>query len=162
MKQEKDISVEFLVPVQATKNPDSFRDWFLTNYSEIFKNMSDVFSIEKRQKKQTEENIFKTVIRNVSIVLYGNDISQRLFEKTRVREVNEMKKISCYILVKKLGYSNVKVGALLKIDRTTVLHHSNSVMNYIEVDRVFKNKIIEVEGVLEKLGIFSTKQFASS
>lgn len=152
-EQEKDI----VVPAMIYNNSSLFQKWFIKTYMSKFQQLPEFVKPSERQlTRERMENLdeyFETVSKVVSITMYGRDETSRILEKTRLREVVMMRKIICYILSKKLGYSLTTVGKLLHKDHATVLYHSKCVENYIQYDKKFRVTFSEIQDNLMKVGI---------
>ena len=59
-------------------------------------------------------------------------------EHTRVRAVVEARQVACYILRRDTDFGLCRIGALLGIDHSSVVHSIQVVKNLLECDRQFK------------------------
>lgn len=151
--QEKDITV----PARIANNSTLFQKWFVKTYMSKFQQLPELLKPNERalnmERMSNLEIYFEKVSKVVSYAMYGRDETSRLLEKTRLREVVMMRKVICYIMSRKLGYSLTAVGKLLEKDHATVLYHSNCVENYLKFDRKFRVTFAEIQDGLLKLGI---------
>ncbi len=81
---------------------------------------------------------------------YGVDIAH-IFTKTRKREIVQVRQVAMYLAKKHTEASSAKIGKLIgKRDHATVLHACKIVNSQMEVDKVFKNEIHEIETKLRR------------
>ena len=151
--QEMDITV----PARIANNSALFQKWFVNTYMSKFHQLPELLKPNERalifDRNNNLEMYFEKVSKVVSFTMYGRDETPRLLEKTRLREVVMMRKVVCYIMSRKLGYSLTSVGKLLEKDHATVLYHSNCVENYIKFDKKFKSMFTEIQEGLLKLDV---------
>lgn len=151
--QNKDI----LVPAKIYNSKTLFQKWFIHNYMSRFQQLPEILKPDERQlSRERADNIdkyFETVSKVVSYSMYGRDETSRFLEKTRKREIVMMRKVTCYILSRKLGYSLTLVGKLMQKNHATVLYHCNCVENDIKFDKEFRKMFTEIQDGLMKLGI---------
>lgn len=151
--QEKDITV----PARIANNSVLFQKWFVKTYMTNFRQLPEILKPNERdlsmERTSNLEIYFEKVSKVVSYTMYGRDETSRLLEKTRKREVVMMRKVVCYIMSRKMGYSLTAIGKLLEKDHATVLYHSKCVENYLKFDRKFRVTFAEIQEGLMKLGI---------
>ena len=81
---------------------------------------------------------------------YGVDTND-VFSKVRKREIVQVRQVAMYLAKKHTEASSSKIGKLIgKRDHATVLHACKIVGAQIEVDKVFKSEIEELENQLRR------------
>ena len=154
---ENDQENDLMVPARIANNSVMFQKWFVKTYMSKFHQLPELLKPNERalsiERMSSIDIYFEKVSKVVSYSMYGRDETSRLLEKTRLREVVMMRKVVCYIMSRKLGYSLTAVGKLLEKDHATVLYHSNCVENYLKYDRKFKVTFSEIQEALIKMGI---------
>lgn len=148
---------EMIVPSKVHKNPILFEKWFVTTYMKKFHQLPEYTKAsEQRLEKDRMEKIdqyFETVSKVVSFNLLGRDESHRMMEETRLRDVVNMRKLVCYIMVKKLKYRLSRIGRMIGKDHATVLYYGKCVEDYIKFDKKFQKKFLDIQGDLFRMGI---------
>lgn len=154
---EKDQGKDIVVPARIANNSAMFQKWFVKTYMNKFQQLPELLKPNERalnsERMSNLDVYFEKVSKVVSYTMYGRDETYRLLEKTRIREVVMMRKVICYIMSRKLGYSLTAVGKLLEKDHATVLHHSKCVENYLKFDRKFRIMFSEIQEGLLKLDV---------
>lgn len=92
-----------------------------------------------------------TITPNVIISRICNYYSveyDRILSSTRAQPIAECRHVAAYF-VRKSNLPSAKVGRLINRDHATVLHSCKTVKNLIETDRMFRNKIEEIEKLLK-------------
>lgn len=150
-------AIDVLLNEETVKDQDKFKTWFIKAYMKQFGFPPDIStndvigSLQDREKKIKE--YFSEVLRCVSISLYKEDISIKVFEKTRVEEVCTMRKIVCYIMVQRLKFSKSSVGRLIGKDHSTVVYYCRKVDDFMSFDKEFRKKMERVVKMLIDNGI---------
>lgn len=148
---------ELIVPKEIYNDKKLFQKWFLTHYLSKFHELPEaLISIERNVKNERSGNkkhYFETVSKTVSFSMFGRDETGRLLDKSRVRELVTMRKMICYILVRKLGFSLTWVGRMLEKDHATVLYLCKCAENHMKYDKNFSMVFSETQQNLIKLGI---------
>ena len=81
---------------------------------------------------------------------YGVDTAI-VYSKARKREVVQVRQIAMYLAKKHTEASSAKIGKLIgKRDHATVLHACKIVTAQLEVDKVFKSEVEELEASLRR------------
>jgi len=141
-KSFKDLSNSML------NDPVLFKRWFIKSYISIFNHnpeitFDEVSEIMIGQNKDALK-LMKEIARVSSLVLYGEDLSIEIFSKSRNGRFCQLRRITAYIMCKKLNFSVTYIGRLMSKDHATVIYHCRTVKNWLEVDRVFQERFNQV------------------
>jgi len=136
---------------------ENFKRWFISTYYQNFNEIPDVTTMDViksiRKRRNNIEKYFASVVNCVSKVLYNEDFSNMIFEKTRKGEVVLIRKMSSYIMVKKLKFSLCSVAKVMGKNHATIIHHCKSMQDILEVDFDLKKKFKLIEIMLIEEGI---------
>jgi len=72
---------------------------------------------------------------------YFNVPREVIFQKKRVRDVNEARSIIMYLLHKYLEMTSTEVGRILKKDHATVLHACKKIDGFMDIDSNYKELV---------------------
>jgi chromosomal replication initiator protein len=130
-------------------DPVLFKKWFIKSYISIFNHNPEITFDEISdtmigQNKDTLK-LIKDIARITSLVLFYEDLSVEMFSKSRNGKLCQLRRITAYIMCKKLNFSVSHMGKMMSRDHATIIYHCKTVNNWLEVDKVFKetfNKIL--------------------
>lgn len=106
--------------------------------------------INQAIKKIEKKKITSQVIENVVCEHFGLDVEQ-LKSTTRKREIVQARQIAMYLIKNHTEMSLSQIGAILgKKNHATVLHAYKIVQEQMEVDKVFRSNISEIEKKLSR------------
>lgn len=153
VKEEKAITV----PHDVYMNKRLFQKWFLADYLERFEELPELLIPIRNSllndDKADKEKYFSKVCEAVSLAMFGRDETFRMFDKSRTRETVSMRKVVCYILVKKLKFPITTVAKMIAKNHATIIYLCRCTENHLEFDKDFQKSFIEIENHLLKLGI---------
>lgn len=156
-KKKPVINTETVIPPDVAADKKMFQKWFLNTYIQRFNEMPELalpnYSIMKKERLDNREKYFMKVCHTVSMCMFGRDETSRLLDKSRVRDLVSMRKMICFILVKKLGYSLTLVGRMMGKNHATVLYHCNCAEDHIKYDKNFNRLFVEIHQNLSKQGV---------
>jgi chromosomal replication initiator protein len=129
-------------------DPVLFKKWFIRSYVSIFNHNPEITFDDINQimigKNTDALKLMEEIARISSLVLFGEDLSIHIFSKSRNGNFCQLRRITAYIMCKKLNYSVSYIGRLMSKDHATVIHHCKTVKNWLEVDRVFQQRFNQV------------------
>ena len=103
--------------------------------------LSTTVQIEKKQI--TVEGIQDVVCK------YFNVDHKQIHSKSRKREIVHARQVSMYLSKKYTDYSLARIGEMTgKRDHATVLHACKNINGLLDIDKSFKNNLIEIEQLL--------------
>lgn len=145
------------IPHEFYMNKRLFQKWFLADYLERFNELPELLMpIRKSLLKDNladKEKYFKKVCEAVSTSMYGEDESHKILGKSRTRDIVSMRKIVCYILVRKMNFPITAVAKLIGKNHATVIYLCKCTENHLEFDKQFQKSFIDIENNLLKFGI---------
>jgi chromosomal replication initiator protein len=100
----------------------------------------------KIEKKQ----ITLEKIQNV-VCMYFNIDMREIHSKSRKREIVQARQVAMFLSKKYTDYSYSHIGNLVgKRDHATVLHACRAIQDSIDVDKSFRLKMTDIEGMLKR------------
>ena len=126
----------------------------LMAYSTVYNRNVDIEMAERVVKKAVrmveKKPLEVTDILEKVCEHYGVDTSV-VYSKGRKREIVQVRQVAMYLAKKHTDASSAKIGKLVgKRDHATVLHACKMVSAQLEVDKVFKSEMEELENELRK------------
>lgn len=97
-----------------------------------------------RKLDPKEHNVIKIICD------YYNVSIEDLKGRNRKREIAEARHVTMYALTQWLNISNYLAGNILDRDRNTAIHSTNEVNNLMDVDKKFKEKILNLKELINK------------
>lgn len=138
----EDLSKEIL------NDPVLFKKWFIKAYIINFNHrpeitFDEISDIMVGQNKDVLK-LMKDIARVVSLVCNGEDLSDEIFIQSRNGRYCQMRRVTSYIMCKKLNFSVSFIGRLMSKNHATVIYHCKTVNNWLEVDKKFKIKFDQI------------------
>jgi chromosomal replication initiation ATPase DnaA len=157
MQKIKAQNTKLFIQEEIFSDKDNFKTWFIKTYHERFNEVPYISTVDivnnLKNKNEKKEKYFYEVIKCVSIVLYNDDVSNKIFEKNRKQEVVLIRKMASYIMVNKLKFTLCSTAKLFNKNHATILHHCKSMCDILEVDIELRRKYILIENLLLEKGI---------
>lgn len=152
------IEEEITIHRDIYADKENFKNWFIKTYYSQFNEIPSVNTVDVvtslKRKRSNMEKYFAEILSCISVVLYQEDLSHKIFDNTRKQEIAIMRKMVSYIMVKKLKFSVSGTARLMGKNHATVIHHCKSMSDILEVDAEMRNKYKFIEVMLVKRKIF--------
>lgn len=143
---------------EIMSSKERFRDWFTANYLSRFGEKP--FYREDFDYNAVLGETTAAISRIVSNELYGEDISQRLANKSRKGEISLVRKLTSYFLHVHLRYPKGAIGRMMNKTHATVFYHVKHIKDRLYVDKAFARKFSEMTKVLVREGLINPPKYA--
>jgi len=131
-----------------SRDPILFKKWFIKTYIENFNHNPEITFNEISEimigQNTDVSKLMKEITKIISLVLYGEDLSIEIFSKSRNGRFCQLRRITAYIMCKKLNFSVTYIGRLMSKNHATIIYHCKTVTDWLLVDRVFQERFNQI------------------